>query len=195
MWGLITRAHIWCAFGFVLKTRCYNKGSNWNLQENEEAICSYLFIVCVNCFKLGVILHHCCFLLGESFPHNSESDIVPLTFPAALFFFLDSCSVITSRFYVLTVRRFLIITYSMHLTHTRRLDSNDRWLTLAVEVCGSSSIWSLPLCPALRVQVAWAGSLNYIHIQYNCISSKYKLDYAKCAISLFLFCNLFIIEI
>ena len=23
MWGLITRAHIWCAFGFVLKTGCY----------------------------------------------------------------------------------------------------------------------------------------------------------------------------
>ena len=23
MWGLITRAHIWCAFGFVLETGCY----------------------------------------------------------------------------------------------------------------------------------------------------------------------------
>ena len=125
----------------------------------------YLFIICVNCFELGVILHHCCFLLGESFPHNSESDIVPLTFPAALFFFLDSCSVITSRFHVLTVRRFLIITYSMHLTHTRRLDSNDRCTNL-----GCWGLWFLfDLISAPLPCFACTSCMSRIFKLYTCI--------------------------
>ena len=146
----------------------------------------------INIYVLVTFRTDSCFLPGESFPHNSESDIVPLTFPAALFFFLYSCSVITSRFHVLTVRRFLIITYSMHLTHTRRLDWND-WCTNL----GCWCLWFLfdLISVPLRVQVAWAGSLNCIHVQYNCISNKYKLHYLKCAISLFLFCNLITIVI
>ena len=43
--------------------------------------------------------------------------------------------------------------------------------------------------------LAWARSLNCIHVQYNCSSSKYKLHYVKCAISLFLVYNLFTIGI
>ena len=43
--------------------------------------------------------------------------------------------------------------------------------------------------------LAWARSLNCIHVQYNYISSKYKLHYVKYAISLFLLCNLITIVI
>jgi len=37
--------------------------------------------------------------------------------------------------------------------------------------------------------LAWTRSLNCIHVQQNCISSRFKLHYVRCAISLFLFFN------
>ena len=30
MWDLISRAHIWCAFGFVLETGCYTSARIWH---------------------------------------------------------------------------------------------------------------------------------------------------------------------